>query len=365
MRLFANTSTLRQKKYNAIYSKEKFQLVLDQERARADRNGNPFSLIVLTLETEREHDVHRLIQTLKNRIRLIDHLGWISPGHIGVILPDTPHEGTTEFIKDIENRLASENRFYSYEIYTYPSHQIAGEILNPEMPADDKTAAQKEILHFLGRPIPAWKRFIDIVGAGMALIVLSPLFLIMAVYIKIVSPGPVFFRQQRLGYLGKPFVCWKFRTMTAGVDHEKHREHVYNLIRNGQKLTKLDDQPDSGIIPFGNMLRKLGIDELPQLINIMAGDMSMIGPRPCMAYEAAEFVNWHFRRFDIHPGLTGLWQVSGKNRTTFEEMMRLDIHYGRKRTLFQDIMIFIKTLPAVIRQAIEPKKGEIHGKSAN
>lgn len=366
MGFFSNSSLLsRQKKFNSIYSREKFQTILDQERARADRNGNPFSLIVLSLETDEKQEIHQLIHILKRRIRLIDHLGWINPGHIGVILPGTPHAGSAEFIRDVERKQPSKRRLYTYEIFTYPSCRAGGGISDLFMQTSVKPAAPDGIYNFWGRPIPVWKRIIDIFGAISALILLSPLVLFLAIYIKVVSPGPIFFRQERLGFRGQPFVCWKFRTMPAGVNPEKHKAHIYNLIRSGQKLAKLDDQPGSEIIPFGNILRKLGIDELPQLINIIRGDMSLIGPRPCMVYEAAEFVNWHFQRFDIHPGLTGLWQVSGKNRTTFEEMMRLDIHYGLKRTFFQDMIIFIRTLPAVLRQVIESKKEDLHGKIAD
>jgi exopolysaccharide production protein ExoY len=146
---------------------------------------------------------------------------------------------------------------------------------------------------------------------------------------------------------------WKFRTMHVNADTTLHRNYLQELICNEKEMTKLDHGRDPRIIPFGNFLRSTAIDELPQLINVLLGDMSLVGPRPCLSYEAREYDPWQKRRFDTLPGLTGLWQVSGKNRTTFKEMMRLDIDYARKRALLLDVMIVLKTIPAIIVQVAE------------
>jgi lipopolysaccharide/colanic/teichoic acid biosynthesis glycosyltransferase len=146
------------------------------------------------------------------------------------------------------------------------------------------------------------------------------------------------------------FTMWKFRTMKVNSDTTPHRNYLQELIHNEKKMIKLDRERDPRIIPFGNFLRATGIDELPQLINVLQGNMSLVGPRPCLPYEAREFDPWQRRRFDAVPGLTGLWQVSGKNRTTFKEMMRLDIDYARKRAFLLDAMIVLKTIPAIIVQ---------------
>ena len=201
--------------------------------------------------------------------------------------------------------------------------------------------------------MPAWKRALDIVGALFGFTLILPLFLLIALFIKIVSPGPVFFKQDRIGYLGKLFTCWKFRTMKLNADTSTHRKYVSKLMGCEKPMTKLDLDEDTRIIPLGTFLRQLGLDELPQLLNVMRGEMSLIGPRPCMPYEALRYLPWQRKRFDAIPGLTGLWQVSGKNRTTFNEMMRLDIAYANKRSFWLDVKIFLRTLPAISNQVID------------
>jgi lipopolysaccharide/colanic/teichoic acid biosynthesis glycosyltransferase len=141
--------------------------------------------------------------------------------------------------------------------------------------------------------------------------------------------------------------------MHVNADTTPHRDYVQGLINDEKIMTKLDNGKDRRIIPFGNLLRATGIDELPQLINVLLGDMSLVGPRPCLPYEVQEYSPWQMRRFDAVPGLTGLWQVSGKNRTTFKEMMRLDIGYAKKRAFLLDMMIFLRTIPAIAMQVAD------------
>ena len=173
--------------------------------------------------------------------------------------------------------------------------------------------------------------------------------------IKIVSPGPVFFRQERVGRSGNIFTLFKFRTMRVNNDESEHRKYLKDLIGDGsddeKPMIKLDD--NARIIPFGKIIRSIAIDELPQLINVLRGEMSLVGPRPCIPYEAEEYLRWHARRFDITPGLTGLWQVSGKNKTTFKEMIRLDIKYAAERSFLMDVIIFLKTPLVVLSQLHE------------
>jgi len=152
---------------------------------------------------------------------------------------------------------------------------------------------------------------------------------------------------------------WKFRTMHTEADPCPHEEHLCHLINGNHVLTKLDDNGDTRLIPGGRSFRKLGLDELPQLLNVLLGDMSLIGPRPCIPYEAKEFPVWQMKRCDTKPGLTGLWQVSGKNSTTHNEMMRLDIKYLRRKSLLFDLWILLKTMPAIITQATgQPPKAK-------
>jgi lipopolysaccharide/colanic/teichoic acid biosynthesis glycosyltransferase len=203
------------------------------------------------------------------------------------------------------------------------------------------------------RPIPWSKRLLDIALSLSALIALSPLFLLMAAIIKVVSPGPVFFKQERVGYLGRRFMCWKFRSMRVKNDAQVHKDYYRRLMNSETPMTKLDQKKDPRLIPLGRFFRATGLDELPQLINVLKGDMSLVGPRPCLPYEYEAYLQWYKQRFDTLPGLTGLWQVSGKNHTTFCEMIRLDISYVRKMSVWMDAIIMMKTVPALVEQTRE------------
>ena len=198
--------------------------------------------------------------------------------------------------------------------------------------------------------IPRWKRTLDTLLVLLALPLALPVGLLIAGLIRSVSAGPVLFRQERFGHLGRRFMCLKFRTMFVGAEVSTHQGHLRSLMKSDAPMTKLDARGDSRIIPFGRLLRSTGLDELPQLINVLRGEMSLVGPRPCLAYENDEYLPWHRERFDTLPGLTGLWQVSGKNRTTFAEMMQFDIRYARNKTLWLDLMIMARTIPAILGQ---------------
>ena len=195
--------------------------------------------------------------------------------------------------------------------------------------------------------LPGWKRGLDLGLIALASPVLLMLSAIVALAIKLGSSGPLFFRQQRVGYLGREFTLYKFRTMQSNADTGTHRVHAQNLIKSKDPMVKLDAHRDPRLIPMGSLLRACGLDELPQILNVIRGDMSLVGPRPCMPYEYELYEPWQRRRFDAVPGLTGLWQVSGKNRTTFEQMVRLDIKYSRRLSLWLDLKIVLKTLPAL------------------
>ena len=201
------------------------------------------------------------------------------------------------------------------------------------------------------------KRMIDVFGSVFGLILFSPLMVLIALMIKISSRGPILFKQKRVGYLGKKFIFLKFRTMYVNSDEIVHKEYVKKLIQgkteeinNGTEdkpLYKLED--DSRITSVGKILRKLSLDELPQFLNVLSGSMSLVGPRPPIQYELEEYKNWHHRRImEVRPGITGLWQVYGRSRTTFDQMVRLDIQYIRTQSLWLDMKIFLKTPFAMI-----------------
>lgn len=201
-----------------------------------------------------------------------------------------------------------------------------------------------------GGGLPLWKRALDlaiIVLLAPGLLLVST---IVALVIKLGSKGPVFFCQKRVGYRGREFVCYKFRTMRPNVETQSHQKHTQELINSEAPMTKLDARKDPRLVPGGAPIRALGLDELPQLLNVLKGEMSVVGPRPCMPYEYELYKPWQRRRFEAVPGLTGLWQVSGKNRTTFTQMIRLDIEYAERRSLLLDLRILFRTFPAVWQQ---------------
>ena len=203
--------------------------------------------------------------------------------------------------------------------------------------------------------VPIWKRGLDIACILLALPALALLFSLISLWIKLSTRGPIFFRQERVGLSGRRFVCLKFRSMKVGADTQLHKDYLKQLLRSERPMTKMDVKGDPRLIPLGALLRSTGLDELPQLINVLRGDMSLVGPRPCIPYEAEEYLSWQKERFETLPGLTGLWQVSGKNQTTFNEMINLDIAYVRNKSLWLDIKIIFKTLPALISQVRETR----------
>jgi lipopolysaccharide/colanic/teichoic acid biosynthesis glycosyltransferase len=201
------------------------------------------------------------------------------------------------------------------------------------------------------------KRALDVLLAGLALLAVSPLFLLFALLIKRSSPGPVFFVQERLGRDGRPFKFYKFRSMMHNSDDAIHRQFAAMFIagdesgcaasNSGEKVFKLKRDPR--ITPIGAFLRRTSLDELPQLINIVKGEMSLVGPRPPIAYEIENYQPWHMERLKAVPGLTGLWQVSGRSSVSFDDMVRLDIRYINEWSFRRDLAIIAKTVPVVLR----------------
>jgi len=172
----------------------------------------------------------------------------------------------------------------------------------------------------------------------------------MAIVTRCVSPGPVFFKQERVGHRGRRFMIYKFRTMKLGSDTAVHQTYLKELIGTNAPMVKLDARGDSRLLPGAWLLRASGLDELPQLINVLRGEMSLVGPRPCIPGEFEQYLPWQLKRCDAMPGLTGLWQVSGKNRTTFEQMIRFDIQYAHDLSFWLDLKIIFLTVPSLLTQ---------------
>jgi lipopolysaccharide/colanic/teichoic acid biosynthesis glycosyltransferase len=192
------------------------------------------------------------------------------------------------------------------------------------------------------------KRIIDILAAFIAIVILSPLFVVISILIKVTSKGSIFYKTHVIGKNGKNFVWYKFRTMKQDGDEKIHKEYLTELITENKPVEKIKDDPR--ITSAGKVLRKYSLDEFPQLLNVLKGDMSLIGPRPCLPYEYELMDDWHKRRTKVIPGLTGLWQVFGRNKpdVSFNDSLILDIYYAENLSFWLDLRIFFKTVPIVI-----------------
>lgn len=193
-----------------------------------------------------------------------------------------------------------------------------------------------------------WKRPLDLVIGAPAALALSPLIACLALLVRLGSPGPVFFRQERLGREGVPFRIWKFRSMYHKSDDQRHRLESSAWFEARPMVGGYKSLADPRITPLGRFLRRTSLDELPQLFNVLTGEMSLVGPRPGIAYELVNYLPWYFERQRVKPGMTGLWQVSGRDTLSAKEMMTLDVRYVRERTLWLDIKIVVLTLPALV-----------------
>jgi len=224
-------------------------------------------------------------------------------------------------------------------------------------PSVDSETSERAAVQSLASPLRV-KRALDLLVTVPALILLAPLFALVALIIRLDSPGPTFFRQTRIGWRKRPFQMWKFRTMVPGAAEDLHRDLILSLVRGSNvdpvqrnavptaRIYKLSDDPR--ITRVGRWLRKSSLDELPQLFNVLRGEMSLVGPRPPVTYEYDAYEAWQLERFEMPQGMTGLWQVSGRNRVTYRRMHELDVEYVRNWSLWLDLRILAKTLRAVV-----------------
>jgi lipopolysaccharide/colanic/teichoic acid biosynthesis glycosyltransferase len=200
----------------------------------------------------------------------------------------------------------------------------------------------------------AARRLCDLVLAATILLLAAPFMAVIAALVRATSPGPILFRQTRLGHLERPFQMLKFRTMYADSDHAVHREYVTRML-NGEdvrqqgatSLFKLEHDPR--ITPIGRFLRRTSLDELPQLFNVLRGDMALVGPRPVLPWEVELYKPHHRERFQVKPGITGLWQIRGRSRLSWLQALELDVEYARRQSMALDLWILVMTLPAVLR----------------
>jgi lipopolysaccharide/colanic/teichoic acid biosynthesis glycosyltransferase len=327
------------------------------EKLRSQRSGTALSLLILSLTNsidDKSKGICGLLKSVQSKMRESDSLGCLDKVTIGVLLPYTDDK-SAEMIKHKIMESCS-NHCLSAVAATYPD-DIFDSLLNKGCITSDALGLMVEnSSHPFGFPLHI-KRMIDIVGSITALLILSPLMLFTAAMVKVSSPGPVIFRQNRVGHKGIPFTFYKFRSMRTGASDQIHREYVQKLINgghsainNGSKQTPLYKiKSDPRVTPVGRFIRKTSIDELPQLYNVLKGDMTLVGPRPPLPYETENYQAWQLRRIlDMKPGITGLWQVEGRGRTEFNEAVRLDIRYVKKWSLLLDLIISCKTIKEVL-----------------
>ncbi len=346
-----------------LLSESEFARSLSLERRRSERTGEPFALMLLELDTLHQtlnaEDCDALARLVSIALRDTDLTGWHEErSTIGAIL--TALNGTkpeileTVVAKRIRDALSgvvgtAEIQAIRISCYMFPEDQRgdSGRDWKPDrLFYSDRSRGSSE------SSFPSVsKRAMDIVGSLVALVGLLPLFIVIAALVKLTSPGPVFYRQERYGLFGKEFTFLKFRSMYTNNDPEIHKEYVRNLIDNneGGSDGSFKIRNDPRVTPLGAFLRKNSLDELPQFINVLQGDMSLVGPRPPIPYEFERYCLWHRQRLlRAKPGITGEWQVCGRSRTTFDEMVRMDLRYIRNQSFWLDLKILIKTPLAVL-----------------
>ena len=203
---------------------------------------------------------------------------------------------------------------------------------------------------------PGWKSALDITCILLSLPVWLPLMILLMLVTRIASPGPIFYRQERIGLGGRHFFIWKFRTMKLSAETQTHEQYFEGLMRADCPMTKLDVHGDPRLAPFGRILRASGLDELPQIFNVLRGEMSLVGPRPCTPNEFAHYEPWQRERVNGLPGLTGYWQVNGKNKTTFNQMIAMDLFYLKNMSILLDLRIMLQTCAVIAGQLFESQQ---------
>jgi lipopolysaccharide/colanic/teichoic acid biosynthesis glycosyltransferase len=328
------------------------------EKRRADRSKSALSIIVLSFNkhpSDRESHLIGVLTMLKTLLRETDIVGFVDQSGIGILLPETGKEGVQYISRKIHN--GGGNTRVTIASGTYPD-QLFDALQTQERVQPHQVSYVLEDPNSVSPGKAALKRGCDIIGAAVGIVLSLPLMLIIAIAIKLNSPGPVTFTQIRLGRKGVPFIFYKFRSMYINMDDRIHRDYVAELITGNYANTNQGDTKkpfykikcDPRVTPVGRFIRKSSFDELPQLFNVLKGEMSLVGPRPPIPYESVLYESWHLRRIlEIKPGITGLWQVEGRSSTSFDDMVRLDLRYINDQSLLLDLKILLKTVKVVVR----------------
>jgi lipopolysaccharide/colanic/teichoic acid biosynthesis glycosyltransferase len=321
------------------------RVIIDRERMRCDRCKSSFSLLSLTVTPAHLQQIAHLAREMRKRLRQTDDMGYLSPSRVGIVLPDTAAEGAWTVAGTICEFAFAGMAQPACNVYVYSGDrsEVDDELLPADAGCEDAHVA-RAMDELFARPLPLWKRALDVLGASVALALASPVMLLAAVAIKTTSHGPVFFTQRRDTMSGRPFTIYKFRTMC--VDAEQQKASLRSRSEQDGPAFKMANDPR--VTAVGSFLRKTSIDELPQLFNVLLGDMSLVGPRPLPCDESERCEAWQRRRLDVTPGLTCIWQVRGRSAVSFSEWARMDMQYIRSRSLLADLALLLKTIPAVV-----------------
>ena len=346
-----------------VIPEKSFIGMLRLERRRTERSGRAFILVLIKSEDlSRELDCKLLSQVadvLARVTRETDLLGWYASGStLGLLMTEIGEANAAthavimqKILLAVEQDLTAEEfRTLLFQFRLFPQDLAPS---SNGKDGSDSDVYYPDISHPSRRSSGGYsqvlKRSLDIIGSLLALLVFSPVFVVIAVIVKLTSRGPVLFCQKRLGHFGRDFNFYKFRTMYSGNDPRIHQEYVSKLIAGNLKsdgVYKITNDPR--ITPIGRFLRRSSLDELPQFFNVLKNDMSLVGPRPPLPYEFERYQTWHKRRvLELKPGLTGLWQVEGRSRTTFDEMVRMDLRYAVQQSFWFDLKILLQTPSAM------------------
>ena len=351
-----------------VLTEEVFHRMIALERKRSERTQRPFVLLLMDtgrkLTTEKSGRILLdILSALQAATRETDVMGWYeSNSVVGVMFTEITLNNNlilstilARISEVLRDRLTTEQ--FSQIKFSFHLFPEEWDTSDPERPSDPALYPDLHKRNGDGGFSHGIKRAMDVAGSLFLLVLLSPVFFLIAAAIKLTSKGPVLFRQQRIGEHGKPFTFLKFRSMYVNNDSKQHQEYVRQLIAgkaekqpangNGDGIFKLTNDPR--ITPVGNFLRRTSLDELPQFLNVLRGEMSLVGPRPPVPYELEAYATWHRRRvLEAKPGITGLWQVHGRSRVSFDDMVRLDLRYARQSSPWLDLKILLQTPKAVI-----------------
>ena len=350
-----------------VLGEEVFRRMISLERKRSERTQRPF--VLLLMDTGRSQATAKngrilldILSALQAATRETDVMGWYETNAaVGVMFTEITLENNLilstllgRISEVLRGRLTTEQfSQIKFSFHLFPEEWDANNPERQSNPTLYPDLHKRDGANRLGRTL---KRGMDVLGSLVLLLLLSPVFFVIAAAVKLTSRGPILFRQKRIGEHGTAFTFLKFRSMYVDNDASQHKEYVRQLIAGqaakqtndaGEGIFKLTNDPR--ITAVGNFLRRSSLDELPQFINVLRGDMSLVGPRPPVPYEVEAYATWHRRRLlEAKPGITGLWQVQGRSRVGFDDMVRLDLRYARHSSPWLDLKILVQTPRAVI-----------------